>query len=196
MKHFLIFLCVFFTGCASDTRAQAGADARAGIDAATMANHAGDHAKTDAILKAATNYLPAATGVPSKDWPAPVMQAPAIVANPQQYAAYAPPEPLGGIAWAGIGVAALALLRIAGPLVPGVGPFLKLAADATWTVMATRSQKKEDRNTIATAAAALALAPLLEAIQRVPPEELPLPVAVLLESRETVAALAAFNPPI
>ncbi len=103
-------------------------------------------------------------GINSADWPAAEWTKERVKNDVEGYARSAPPEPTqwGWIAaLSGAGVAALGLLRVVAPLVPGGGPLVKMAADLVWNVMATRDQKKTDQAQVLIHQAASSLAPVL-----------------------------------
>lgn len=194
MKYFLIvFALLFSTGCGErDIRAQAGADTMAGIGAAIRANSDGDQAATDAILRGVGLYVPAATGIPPAEWPVSAMSPTEILADPAKYTHDAPPVPTGDWFWAaagGIGLGALALLRTLGPLIPGGGPLIKMAADAAWGLMATKEQKSSDATAAKLADAAIAIGPVLAVLRDSPPEAIPSSVLRVLSRPEVAAAI-------
>jgi hypothetical protein len=134
----VLLLC----GCASDARAKTAADARSGLQAAAELSP-----EAAPILAGVDARLPAVAGVNSADWPAAEWTKERIRNDVEGYTKSAPPEPARWGFWAaagGIGVAALAALRVVAPLIPGGGPLVKLAADAAWAVMAHRDQKQAD----------------------------------------------------
>jgi hypothetical protein len=178
MRYLLVFLLVL-CGCASDDRAKVAADARAGIHAA--AEVAPEAAP---ILAGVDARLPAVSGVNSADWPAAEWTKERIKADVKGYAESAPPEPARWGFWAavgGAGVAALGLLRIVAPLIPGGGPIVKMAADFAWTVMSTKDQKAADQAAAMAQQAAQHVGPILDAIKTLPPGTLPAHVQQMLD---------------
>ena len=185
-------LLLLLNGCA-DERAQVAADTRAGVNAVRAAYEAGA-ATSDilAILKGIDDRLPAVAGVNSADWPAPTWTLERITAAPVEYAQSAPPEPARWGFWAaagGIGVAALGILRVIAPMIPGGGPIVKMAADLVWNVMATRDQKATDAAAAMTHQAASHIAPILDAVRALPPGTLPPHVQQMLDVPMVRAAL-------
>lgn len=173
----VFLLCILLTGCDSrKSRAQAAADLNAGIAAAIQAAADAGAQEAVAILTGAQRYVAPAAGVNTADMPAPRMTPEEIRSDPQGYGNEAPPEPERWTFWAMAGTAgafALALLRVAAPMVPGGGPLLSGAANLAWTLMSTRNQKAADAAaTIAQQAAANAK-PLLDALRAAPLESLP-----------------------
>jgi hypothetical protein len=157
-------------GCGRQERAQAASDLDAGIQAAAQA--IADHATEEAIaiLTSARKYAPAAAGVHPSEFPTPQMAPAEIRKDPAKYDKEAPPVPKTWSAalWAGLGTAGLIGLWIAkqaAPLIPGGGPLVKLAADALWTVAATKDQKAADSAKEAVATAAGVVAPVLAALK-------------------------------
>ena len=174
---FAALLILAMTGCGED-RAQAASDARAGIQAAVeIAPEAGP------ILAGVDARLPAASGVNSADWPAPTWPKERIKADPVGYGNSAPPEPArwGFLAvLGGAGVAALGLLRVVAPLIPGGGPIVKVVADMAWSVMAHGDQKKADAAAQTARQAATYLIDIVLAAQRLPPGTMPENIEQLL----------------
>ncbi len=182
-----LFLVLLIVGCDSDVRAQHAADARAGIQAAVQA--APESAQ---ILAGVDARLPAVAGVNSADWPVPAVTPAQIKADPGTYAKSAPPEP--SRAWilaacASGGIAALGLLRVVAPLIPGGGPVVKLAADAVWSVMAHKDQKAADDAADVLRSAVATAAPVLHALRNLPPDQVPASVRRLLDSPVIVQAM-------
>lgn len=135
---------VLLSGCNGE-RSQAAADAREGIAAA--APHADETGK--AILQGVDLRLPAASGVPSANWPKPTVSAAEIEKDPAKYIRTAPPEPKGW--WIKISLGAVAslpvLLLIAKtvfPLVPGIGPLAEGVANMAYALFATKNQRAAD----------------------------------------------------
>ena len=174
---FAALLILAMTGC-GDERAQAASDARAGIHAAVeIAPEAGP------ILAGVDARLPAASGVNSADWPAPVWTKERIKSDPVGYGNSAPPEPARWgflAALGGAGVVALGLLRVVAPLIPGGGPIVKVVADMAWSAMAHKDQKKADAAAASAHQASAYLVDIVLAAQRLPPGTLPEHIEQLL----------------
>jgi hypothetical protein len=199
--YFLLLSILLFTGCATE-RAQSAADAHAGLRA-LMASYEAGGATSDAIaiLKGIDKYLPSASGVNSADWPEPQMTPEQIIAHPADYGAKAPPEPERWTWYAaltGTTVALLALLRVAGPLIPGGGPFIQGAANLAWTLMSTNKQKQIDQAATTVGQAAHTAKPLLDELRAIPLDQLPPSLRALACSPYIAAAiqhLADHQPP-
>lgn len=179
MKYLLAIACLLLMGCGGDVRAKHAADAREGLHLAAEQAPA-----VAPILAGVDARLPAVSGVNSADWPAAEWSKEKIAADVEGYAKSAPPEPARWGFWAaagGLGVTALALLRVVAPMIPGGGPLVKLAADAAWSVMATKDQKAADSTAITLANAASHVAPILDAVRSLPPGTLPNHVQQLLD---------------
>ena len=203
MRYALILLlCLFACGCQErDARAQAAADADAGVVAAIGSlQRLGYDAAQPAIdiLVAARKYLAPAAGVPHSEWPAPRMAPFQIEANPQEYADTAPPEPKpwGAGLLAGLAAAGTASLWIAKrllPLVPVVGGPAKavmgVIADVAWTVTAHADQKAADKAKDQIAIAAKAAAPVLDMIRSLPPDTLPADLVRVLNDKTVTDGL-------
>jgi hypothetical protein len=170
-------IALAMAGC-SDDRAKHAADARSGLHAAAELAP-----ETGAILAGVDARLPAVAGVNSADWPAPEWTKDRVRNDPQGYGKSAPPEPArwGWVAaLGGAGVAAIGLLRLAAPLIPGGGPILKMAADFAWTFLTTKDQKKADAAAATTLKAAVNLSAILASVRDLPPGTLPDHVQQLL----------------
>jgi len=140
----ILLITLALSGCNVE-RSQAAADARAGIQAA--APHADDKGKQ--ILAGVDARLPAAAGVPSGKWPAPIMGPEDIEKDPPKYVSTAPPEPKGlwmeTAAIAGtVGTIALFILGKVAPSIPGIGPAVGGIANLGWSLLANRHQKAAD----------------------------------------------------
>ncbi len=159
MKKFLIdnqiaLICLaiigvmlyFLSGCSGE-RAQAGSNARAGLQASAQAIDAGDAGKAKAIIAGVDAYLPAATGVNSTQWPQPQMTPTAIVADPVAYTKAAPPEPpkhwYAAIS-AGAVLAGVALVLRFGKELPGIAGVSVRIADMLWHQFAPFEAKVAD----------------------------------------------------
>lgn len=180
-------LILLFAGCASDDRAKHAADARSGLHAAAELSP-----EAAPILAGVDARLPAVSGVNSADWPAPEWTKERVRNDTEGYAKSAPPEPTqwGLIAFlSGAGVAALGLLRVVAPLIPGGGPLVKMAADLAWTVMAHKDQKAADAAAAMTHQAATHIAPILDAVRTLPPGTLPPHVQQMLDIPMVRAAI-------
>lgn len=160
----IILLCAMLAvgGCGGE-RAQAGADARAGLAAA--APHADPTGA--AILEGVNARLPAVAGVNSADWPAPAMTPERIAENPAEYNRTAPPEPARGwLKVAGlVGAIGLPLLYAIGrvaPMVPGLGTAAGAVANVAWSLLAHRDLKATDRARDVVAGAAGNLLPMAQ----------------------------------
>lgn len=143
----LLIAVLVLGGCAKD-RAQIGADARAGVQAATMAVEAGETMKAAAILDAVDQRLPATAGVNSAEWPAPKMTAEQVFADPAAYGKSAPPEPsqAGFLAACVAGaLAVLALARQVAPMVPVLGPVWSGVINTAYELAQHASAKKADK---------------------------------------------------
>ena len=197
---FIFITLGLFVGCSAE-RAQAGADARAGLNAAQAAMAAGAvTADVVGILSGVDKYLPAATGVNSAEWPAPTKTASAIVADIPAYASAAPAEPPAGTPWAvlgAIGLGALGLVRVIAPMIPGGGPLVKVVADAAWAVMAHKDQKATDKAQEQISEAVAVAMPVVAALQAMPPEDLPPAIKNALDNplvKQALDLLAASKP--
>lgn len=158
--YFLAFLCsaALLSGGCSGERAQAAADARAGIAAAAP------HADTtgQAILSGVDARIPAVAGVNSAELPPPAMTPAQVEADPAKYIQTAPPEPKRG--WlralglvSAVGLPLLYILGRVAPAIPGLGSAVGAIADVAWTALAHRDQKAADgaKATVADAAGTL-----------------------------------------
>lgn len=159
----LLLAALFCCGCAKE-RAQAAADARAGITAAAAhADPAGQ-----AILSGVDARLPAVADANSADWPPPAMTPAAIEVDPRQYISTAPAEPkrgwlkIIGIAGA-IGLPLLYAIGRVAPMVPGLGPAVGGIANLAWSLLAHGDQKSEDAAKETVAKASGNLLPLAQA---------------------------------
>lgn len=162
----VIGLCVFSASGCSGERAQAGADARAGVAAAMPHTDP----KGQQILAGVDARLPAATGVPSKEWPAPIMGPEAIEFDPPKYIQSAPPEPKGWTLKAlAIGAALIPTIlygiKILAPALPGGGPVVAGIADMAWKFLSSRDQRRADEAHSTVVADAKAIAPLLPLVR-------------------------------
>jgi len=150
----LALIALFFCGCAKE-RAQAAADARAGIMAAM--SHCDRQGQM--ILAGIDARLPAAADVNSADWPKPAMTPEAIEKDPAAYVKSAPPEPPHHwwqspslIAALGLGgYALLSIVQRAGPLLPYIGPIfsrfkpLQPVLDMLWRVSSHADEVTADK---------------------------------------------------
>lgn len=180
-------IAILVSGCGSDARAKHAADARSGLHAAAELSP-----EAAPILAGVDARLPAVSGVNSADWPAPEWTKERVRNDVEGYAKSAPPEPTrwGWIAaLSGAGVAALGLLRVVAPLIPGGGPLVKMAADLAWSVMSTRDQKAADKAAALSQQAAAHVAPILDAVRALPPGTLPPHVQQLLDVPMVRAAI-------
>ena len=201
----VLILC----GCQErDNRAQAAADADAGIVAAIgLLQNLGTYAAQPAvdILVGSRRYLAPAAGVAHSEWPAPTMAPYQIEADPKKYADSAPPEPQpwGAGIWAGIATAGTIALWGAKnllPLIPGIGgpakALMGVVADAAWAMTAHADQKAADKAKDAVAIAAQRAQPILDMLRELPLEGLPPELVHLLNSQDVangLAILAAAN---
>lgn len=195
----LILAVVLLCSSCGSQRAQAGADARAGISAAKAAFAAGEAtADVVAILEGVDRYLPAATGVNSADWPAPTMTPEQIRVHPARYGSSAPPEPtrwdLVAIA-SGMGLAALWIAKNLAPMVPGGGPLVASIADTAWKFFSSKKQKEADVIKDQVQSAAIAAQPILEALRSLPLDMLPPRVRDAIDSPLALAALYRLTKP-
>jgi hypothetical protein len=201
-----LVLLVILCGCQErDDRAQAAADADAGIVAAIGSlQRLGYDAAQPAIdiLVAARKYVAPAAGVPHAEWPAPRMAPFQIEVNPQEYSDAAPPEPQpwGAGIWAGLTTAATVGLWLGKrllPLVPGIGgpvqSLIGTVADVAWNLTAHSGQKAADKTKDQIAQAAMAAAPVIEILRSLPPDTLPDELARALNSRVVTDGLRVLS---
>jgi hypothetical protein len=201
-----LLLVFILCGCQDrENRAQAAADADAGIVAAIgVLQNLGTYAAQPAIdiLVGARKYLAPAADVAHSEWPAPFMAPNQIIADPAKYAESAPPEPQpwGAGVWAGLttaGTIALFLGKRLLPLVPGIGgPIQSLigtVADVAWNLTAHADQKAADKAKDAIATAAQAAQPILDTLRQLDPEILPPELVRLLNSQEVANGLAILS---
>ena len=119
----LLAAVLSFAGCAQD-RAQAASDAAAGAQAlrASIAPVAAGNVAPAvwwsstgaAILAGIEARLPAASGLPRAEWPAPSMPPALILSAPDHYAASAPAEPPPSTDWWGMIVAGASTIGLGG----------------------------------------------------------------------------------
>ncbi len=181
-------------GCDRQARAQAGADATAGLRALEAALVAGEAtADVLAILHGVEKYIPAATGVNPSEWPKPRMSPQEIRAAPADYDKSAPPVPepsVGVLGWL-LGAAPVVLWIVGrlAPAFPVLGPMAGKIADGAWALLASRNQKAADQAQATVQSAAAHAAPVLDALRSLPPDALPPGIRQLLDSPVTVQAL-------
>lgn len=137
-----------------------------------------------AVAACATAAEIARPGATAADW----------LANPEAAAKAAGStakalESIGTGTLVAMGVAALGILRVVAPLIPGCGPLVKLAADAVWAVMAHKDQKEADAAAEVLTGAVATAAPVLDALRAQPPAELPPEIRALLDSPILVQAV-------
>jgi hypothetical protein len=195
----LFIVCLLLiSGCAKE-RAQAAADARAGLRALAAAYEAGAAtADVIAIIKGIDKYLPAASGVNSAEWPEPTMTPEQIRSDPIAYGEAAPPEPetwSTAAILSGAGLLLLTLLRVAAPAIPGAGPVVQGAANLAWSLMATHKQKQADQIAETVAQAAQTAKPLLDELRAVPLADLPPSLRNLAQSPFIAAAIKHLSEP-
>jgi hypothetical protein len=196
----VLLLLLFLTmGCARDDRAQAAANARAGLMALAAAYQAGvGTAEALAIIRGIDKYLPAASGVNSAEWPAPQHTVEQIQKNPTAYGDAAPPEPeMFSLATklTGLAIFLLGVIRVAAPIIPGAGPLVQGAANAVWSLMATRKQKQADAAAQTVSQAAQVAKPLLDELRAMPLDQLPPSLRELVNHPYVSAAIQHLSEP-
>lgn len=203
----LVLIALTLIGCGKQGRAQAGADAAAGLNAVRMklATMEAGYATAEAIaiLTGVEKYIPAATGVNPAEWPAPRMTPEQIVEDPSKFHSDAPPvpEPWGAQLWSAAVLAgglAAWLLKRGLPLIPGIGgparALIEMGADVLWKVAATKDQKALDAALIELQRAARVAAPVIELIVS-QPSNLEEQLRTLLKSDDVVLALLDLSRP-
>ena len=120
--------------------------------------------------------MPAVADVHPSHCPAPAATPGAIRANPEAYAASAPPLPspspwgwlLAGVT--GAAITAVAITRTIAPAIPGLGPLWRVGIDSLWALLASRDAKKADEAAQTAARLIADLAPALRAFRDLAPD--------------------------
>ncbi len=120
--------------------------------------------------------MAAVADVPTADFPAPLHSATELAVHPEIDAPA--PEPSGKLAsilalGSTVGLSLLWIVGRVAPSFPVLGPTVGGIAELAWSALSHRDQKASDAVMTNTAAAAQAIAPILDAIQQLPREALP-----------------------
>jgi hypothetical protein len=215
MKYTIPFIILVLTSCASREEKQAASDAIAGCQGAVLILHRALQAPTYAeamagiqaalgVVEKTVPRIENAVSTPVVELPRPVMDPPAIAADPAKYTALTPPSPkpggwgasiIAGLVFGG-GALAFAAKQLL-PLVPGIGPpakaLLGVAADSLYALVAHKDQTAADAAAYAVAASATKASEVLALVKDLPAGTLPVEIEERLKDPTVAAALAALS---